>query len=171
MSKYDTGLEAIPEPITEILDGSGNVNADVDCPDRRSAEQRLVEAGVLHSRVGFSTVGQAAWKAHRREVSDTPLFEYLLVDCARAYLTFYRDEFGYETDDAFLTAYDNDALLQCPSHVAATWQWITDLGPPTSPRDVRRNSLFWEDDRSSRAGHQEKSPNPEQTRQGELTRF
>jgi len=169
IAEYDTGVAAIPDPVTMFDDGPGEAG------DRKASsmtEARLADAGILHPHTGLEVVSRGAWKQHHRAVSDTPLFEYLLADSARAHVAFYRREFGYDAVEAFLAAGEAGDLMDCPSNVAATWTWIRDLDPPTSPDAVRRRSPFRDtDSASSGRTSSPELPSIGETEQDDLTSF
>jgi hypothetical protein len=177
MSEYDTGLDEIPPPITAFDDGLGDADSCFEDPDdgrmlTSVTEDRLAEAGILHPHVGLETVGRGAWKDHYRAVSDTALFEYLVGDSVRAHVAFYREFFGYDDIDAFLTAAENGELMDSPSNVAETWMWIRDLDPPTSPDIVRRRSPLWDDGSTTTKERSSPDvPDIDDTTQGTLTSF
>jgi len=169
MAEYDTGMDTMPEPVTAFDDGPGEAG---DRTATTTTEARLADAGILHPYTGLEVVSRGAWKQHHRAVSDTPLLEYLLADGARAHVAFYCREFGYDDVEGFLAAGDQGDLMDCPTKVAATWTWIRDLRPPTSPDAVRRCSPFWdaESTSSSRQSSPE-VPDINDTEQGDLSSF
>lgn len=167
MSEYDTGLAEVPEPVATLDEKIGETD---EARSRTSTtEKRLVEAGILHVRVGLETVGCGAWQSHRRAVARTALFDYLVADSVRAHVAFYQDYFGYDGVEAFLRAGDQGELTTCASKVAATWSWLRTHDLPTSPETVRRRSPFWETDSSREK--QSAVPDASDTEQRSLTSF
>ena len=154
------GLETVPQPTVpkaRDLFENGDWTVDEDSirqepavvDELRSVDTEAVEpladAGYHDPMVGISCTKVSAFKTKRTHVTDTRLYDYLLLDAAVATAYFWTAFHGHESLNEFVdSVLEDNAHQSSEENIARTYRWLTEeIDAPTELADHQAGLGRW----------------------------